>query len=442
MHELNARHSRSIKTSVLVVALVSLFSCSFSPKTDVQYEPKINCPVAWELPTGITASSRMVCMNGNSLYTIIGSPDDGLPYKTWKVNLDTGIKTWETIEITGMILAIQICGGYVFVFANSGSNMLCFDDSTGTLLATVQFDVDAELAKDKTVWLGKVVSDGSLLVWGAGEGLCSFDISRIDFSKPASAPQILPPVCLYTVPEYTGVAATPVIEDHIVYFMRHAYMDRVGENTIAAYNLLTDSLVWERKSNKMTGLVIDGMIVAGDWLYIIDAYGSTCINKKTGGKDAFTSTGERWVHNEDEQWGINFAANPYGMGLVIYDGCLYFTTSAHSNTWSYLQWPKERVQNILCLNCVDGSMRWGDMPYNCDSLGSRPVVAKGKVYIARYEGLRVYDSDTGRLLGVDTSIPSSQKFSTNQYYENGNLVIVLSKNSDGTNGRIIAIRAE
>jgi len=385
----------------------------------------------------------MMKIQGNSLYFVSGSQKSGIPIKLWKVNLDNGVKTWETIEVSGYLQSIQVCDPYVFLFIDKGSNVLCFDNKTGALLATIQFDADVDNATDKTVWLGSVVADGNTMVWGAGSGLYTFDITRINFSKPASEVQIIPPVLIYDVPQYTGIACTPVIEDHIVYFMRCAYMDELGENTIAAYNLETNTLLWERKSNKMTGLVIDGMLIDGEWLYIVDAWGSTCINKKTGGKNASSSTGERWVRNGDDELGPILSAHAYGYGSVIYDGKLYFTNSASWSTWSYLNWPKEKVKNIICMDCEDGTLVWGDMPPGkCGSLGARPVLANGKAYIAHYDGLRVYDAASGRLYGVDRNITSSGIYSRNLYYQEKNLVIVNSLNDDGITSRIVAIRAE
>lgn len=438
-----------IQAGLSLVAASCFFGANESGGDDdkpvYQTEHPYTCSVAWECPNTDYGSNVAYKIYGQYIYFVNGSTYFNNPRSLWKVDLDTGEKVWESREIQGMIVGIARVNNTTYLFGeNNGYNILSFDDNNGELTATILFDEDEEVASHINVWMGKPIEYGNSLVWGSGVGLCKLDVGRIDYDKPVNEVQVIIPECLFDVPKYCGIAATPVIEDDVVYFMRNAYMDEPGENDIAAYNLATDTLVWQRKSNLMTGLVLDGMRVYGDWLCIVDAFGATCIHKATGGKDATTGDGERWVINEDSDVSYMeiFAADCYGRGLFVSNNKMFYTNGIHSDSDSFIDVPAAKLKNIICLDITTGKPVWTDMPpYFCGSLGASPIVANGKAYVAHDDGLRVYNAETGELLGVDRSITPSGRFSWNTYYAEKGYVIIQSINDDG-NATLKAIRAE
>jgi hypothetical protein len=440
-----------VKTIVCVLSLWILlcscyldfsFSAPKSPGAAGQPEQEYSCNVVWQSIPFEQLSYLPWKVVGSDYYAISTHDLKSGKRVVLKFDLDTGNVVWESSADLLYLGHIEVIEDTVYTINQQGV-MYCLDAATGSLVATVKFDQDETLAERKTVWLGDTTSWKNVLVWG-GSGLFRFDTAWIDRKKPPAEVQIISPECLYAVPVGTGVAATPAIDGDVAYCMRTAIHDELGENTIAAYNLATNTLVWERHSNKSTGLVCDGMIVVGDWLYIIDAYGSACFNKYTGGKDASTATGERWVNNCDSgnPYWMFLSADSYGQGLWISNGKMYFTNSAHSNTWKYLGVPEDKAKNIICLSLENGSLVWGDMPSNSPSLGTRPIVANGKAYVNAYKSVRVYDAETGRLLGVDKTITPLYRFSRNDYYAAKGYIIIFSNKDNTDNGRLVAVKAE
>jgi hypothetical protein len=398
-----------------------------------QNETAYSCDVAWELQTYTWDNLCFSKLYGCSLYFITGNTSHGIPYVLNKVNLDSGQRDWQTVEIEGCTWAISKIDDKVFLFTDTGKDLLCFDDETGNLLATVGFDLNRDAADRKSFWMGSSTEYWNYLLWGNLDYLMRFDITKIVYDKSPDEIQIIDPEPVWGMYQDISIAATPYVENGVVYVLSTS--QEPGENSIAAYDLSSDSLLWQRKTNKLAGMVIDGLKIEGDWLYIIDSDGSTCLNKYTGA--------ERWVHNLDEKQVALYSGGCYLFGLWVDNGKIYYTNGIHSDTWMYIDIPEAQLKNIFCLDCATGKMVWADMPRPpCGSLGARPVVANGKAYVAHEEGLRIYDSSTGKLLGVDRSIRPRGRYSYNHYYKDKGYVIMSSPNDDNLTTRLVAIRAE
>ncbi len=280
--------------------------------------------------------------------------------------------------------------------------------------------------------------------------MCSLDTTLVDFDVAVDIIQIIAPHCFHgPAPEQTGYFARPCVDEGVVYFMRTARLQEPGGSVIAAWDIASDTILWERNSNGLVGETIEGMEVEGDWLYIVEGWGVTCINKRTGGANDSMSTGERWLHTAPvtglDSWELKdlIHGDGYGMGTWLYEGKMYFTNSVHSNTPNYINIAKSDLRNIFCLDLASGRLVWSAMPpHPTASLGAKPVVANGKAYIPNDTGIRLYDANTGRLLGVDTSIPLSGIYNYGQFYEEKGYVIYVCYDENRNTNRLVAIEAE
>jgi outer membrane protein assembly factor BamB len=81
---------------------------------------------------------------------------------------------------------------------------------------------------------------------------------------------------------------------------------------------------------------------------------------------------------------------------VFYQGEIYYTSGAGN-----LAGESNTCRNIHCIDAATGKLVWNDIANGSESLETNPIIAHNRLYISQSVGLRVYDPETGRLIGVD-----------------------------------------
>jgi outer membrane protein assembly factor BamB len=79
---------------------------------------------------------------------------------------------------------------------------------------------------------------------------------------------------------------------------------------------------------------------------------------------------------------------------VFYKGKIYYTNGSSF---------RNGFRNINCIDAETGKLVWHDIYKYSESLGINPIIAHGKMYVPQFMGIRVYNPDNGKLIGVDTS---------------------------------------
>jgi hypothetical protein len=88
-------------------------------------------------------------------------------------------------------------------------------------------------------------------------------------------------------------------------------------------------------------------------------------------------------------------------GYVYYKGKLYYTKNVAPTS------DNEKYKNIFCIDAKTGNLEWSDVAKFSESLGTIPIIAHDRMYVAQSSGLRVYNTNTGKQVGVDTTFCGS-----------------------------------
>jgi outer membrane protein assembly factor BamB len=124
-------------------------------------------------------------------------------------------------------------------------------------------------------------------------------------------------------------------------------------------------------------------------------------------------------------------------GVSLYNNKLYYCTDM-GTYWASLL-PKGLGNNIICLDAATGKPAWGDLVPDGGSPDTNPVIIKGKAYVLTDQGLRVYNAETGKLIGVDKNI-WNRGDTANYGYEG--MFIGLDIDHEPNISHLIAIRAD
>ena len=161
-------------------------------------------------------------------------------------------------------------------------------------------------------------------------------------------------------------------------------------------------MVWNFKTPYFTGRAPNSLKIIGDTLFVIDTTSPAAFDKRTG-QILFLKD----MSGVDPAKEFFLGCALFSAGFTVSNGKIYYTNSMHSATPSITDIPWDMVYNIVCIDAGTGNLVWKNRPQGVfASLGTFPVVKDGRSYWVTDCGLRVYDADTGELVGVDDSIVS------------------------------------
>ena len=402
------KHNKLCKEIIFVIIcfiLVSCTSCIFDgEKKKSSEEPVYEPDVVWKLETN-AYDTYQPTQNGQFLYLIecnYTSVNEGLEqeykFSMTKVDLLDGHIVWTSPEIFHVNkspvvvindrLYVQTSGGYLYVIG----------DDDGKIDAVVSF---TRIYMDRGPTM---ISCGGNLFWsninGEGvinEGLLKFDVSKIDFTLGPEQVQHIEPRLVWTddVAD-VGILMRPVAKDGIVYFQTYDFWQEKHGSIIKTVAIDADSEVvkWQTPTTTMNG---DGhMQIFDDRLYFFENVIS-CYDLETG-----KCLKEKCRDTEKLDTEVYIGADS---PAYYSDGKFYYTNNTSWATSSIAGIPQNMVKNIICIDAKTFAYVWGDLPKGCGSLNSKPVVANGKTFVATWgRGLRVYNSETGELIGAAENI--------------------------------------
>lgn len=421
---------------IIIFSLIS--SCCFFPvkeqNTIPDYKPDIN----WKLETTHYYSNYIGKQYDKYFYYI--EYNNGT--RISKIDLENGIKIWQTDPgIKSISSEPVVCGDYVFIPSTWNNNeavknkIFCFSNETGKLCATIRLTDSEEWTvnddiyphyksffgyKDKYIYWNNCALNKT-----CKSAIYKIDISNIDFTKQADEIQIIEPEIFIDNKRLW----TYFIENDNIFYVRTdaALRYEEGPTTFYAYNAETGEILWEYTTNRMSGIAKNPL------LYVDDERNGIknklfCIAEQLGCYDA--STGEPvweiFQTDEDLQKEHHLGGFDEDTGIFYSDGRLYYTTYDTCNSTEY---PKHLRNNILCIDAKTGKYIWS---YATDgSLGSRPIVSNGKVFVTTFlRGLYVFDAKTGKLIGSDKT-KGTWGDERNAIY-NGNVIFFDYSKKNGT----------
>lgn len=263
-----------------------------------------------------------------------------------------------------------------------------------------------------------------------------FDTSKINFTKNPDDVQLIEPELIWPITWQSGIAANIVVKDGIVYFLttRHWWEGgTVPYSYLVAVDAETGAQKWARTRDFGWGERENSLIINGDRLYVIDRAPS-CYNRWTG---------EPIFEKKEEPDIYKYNAAAMLQGISFYNNKLYYTSQKSSDT--YLMAPDadpSKIKNILCIDGDTGDLLWGDLVPRGDPMCTNPLINNGKVFVVTDKGIRVYNAETGKLIGVHKDI---KNLGNNHNLLYNNMLIFPNRVGDNASpaySMLTAIRAE
>ena len=202
------------------------------------------------------------------------------------------------------------------------------------------------------------------------------------------------PKILYTQANGNAVDSY-AIEGEILYFLTTDWLLHGGEDTctLYAYNIETKETLWKKEFPTITGTMHCSIQIIDDNLYVIEK-NMYCFNKLTG-KEIW----KKEQTEEDKYKEVICAAESILPDLAICDNKVYFTGYFSEIAFTTSKYPKENIKNLFCYDLKNGKYVWGDLIYGTGNLDSIPLIRDDKLFISTFSCFRIYDKDSGKLLG-------------------------------------------
>ena len=403
---------------LFVLTCAILVSCPLSGARPRLPEPKYAADRVWTVQMDSLRSTWGPPFQiGQHLYMVDSTHFSSASTPTLsleKRDIASGSLVWKTEPVPfGDDSSVCEWNGHLFIHCvNATYNegyLLCYDEATGALEATVRLGGSVEEAMENESWINELATTEDGLYWGsiskrkAGAGLLRFDPSLIDFSKPPSLMQDIAPELV--IPLDRGIHTCLEVDGDVIYFLTYnMYFDdpTAIQSQIGAWDTKARAMVWNFKTPYFTGRAPNSLKIIGDTLFVIDTTSPAAFDKRTG-QILFLKD----MSGVDPAKEFFLGCALFSAGFTVSNGKIYYTNSMHSATPSITDIPWDMVYNIVCIDAGTGNLVWKNRPQGVfASLGTFPVVKDGRSYWVTDCGLRVYDADTGELVGVDDSIVS------------------------------------
>jgi len=403
-----------MKKFPLFFIIPALFYSCFNPVQDGN-EPVYTPDIAWRVKVNYHTSWGNPFESGGYGYY----PEESRTFSTVtpyyarlvKIDLNNGDIMWKTDNVPAWgTNQAQKIGDYIYLPLVDQDRIMVYkdDDNKVRLAATVALNNSfvPSLAKcngpanvhtaawDKYIFWGNIDRDNWNNIDILHQGLMRFDTSLINFNIPAGDIQLIEPEMLWQINWKAVLSTNIVIKEGIVYFLTRPDQDS-GTSYLVALNAETKNEVWKIPSAFGWGERLNSLVLGGDRLYVIDS--TPNLYDRITGETIFEK-------KEYEYTGVG----PQLRGISFYNNKLYYTTQMDSQT--YLMAPTadpKRIKNIICIDGDTGNLVWGDLVPGGASIGTFPLVNNGKAYVVTDRGLRVYDAETGVLLGVDRTVKNT-----------------------------------
>ena len=387
------------KTSLALLLPLLFYSCDLFSRNSSDEEPSYTAKIAWD--SGLNSNYfGSTLLDGDSLYFYECPPGYNTVniYTLTKLDASTGALIWRSSEFTDIAFCPPVAlESYIYVFLQPNF-ILCFYKETGKLTAIARANIEGNDSEMR--W--NVTGYGHYLYFGLrGNNRCfvRLDINDIDYNNPQTIQEVVPEI-LWKPETGNSAAAIPVVYNNVVYICtRSSWELEVVE--LAGFNIDTKEMVFyqtfggiEDVNAGYTRYPENGAYNGSSPILIHDGilyYISRSIaawNLKTGERLY------RHVFPNDIPNANMYNSNTL-MQAVYYNGKIYYTSNAVDDEQGY--------RNTHCIDAKTGKLVWNSVAKGSVSLRIIPIIAHGRMYVSESIGLRVYNPQTGKLIGVDKS---------------------------------------
>ena len=417
-----------MKNTILLLCVV-LTGCSMFGIEE--QEPSYNAKIAWD--SGLFSNSyKSHTVDEDSVYFYERPPGYTTVniYSLTKLEADTGKLLWRSRVFSNIVLCQPVAiENHVFVFLEPRF-IYAFDKETGELVATVEIKIEG--TEFEFGW--NISSYKEFIYTGLFRGSCSFvrfNVNNINYNLPPETVQILSPEILWNPETDRFVTAKPVVHNNIVYASTYTSVSTPVE--LAGFDTVSGQMVFHKTfggpEDKQEiikfpetggGINSNPIFIHDNILYYLNA-SITAWNLSSG--DAVY----RHVFTHDMPNSKMHLADG-SLQAVYHNGKIYYSSGTSDTPHGY--------RNIHCINAVTGRLVWNDIAKDSESLETNPVIAHGKLYISQYSGLRVYNPDNGKLIGVDKSF-CGMGMGRNVLYKDYMICVRMDRNTG--EGRLVAV---
>jgi len=414
---------------VITLLLSSCFIFELFTETNEE-ESNYELNIAWQTKTYYQRSwSYPIISDGFAYYVEEVLKNNSDYCRLIKINLDTGELIWRTKDVNVQYTdQIQKIGDYIYCSLCDREIILVFNDNDGTLAATVSLKDDVTSSKVGPYFKHTAVYN-NYIFWGnvnspkwEYQGLMRFDTNLINFSVDPNEKQNIKPELVWQTTQQNAIWTNILVNNGVVYFLTPRHDFDAGTGTVKISYLIamdaeTKEIIWQRERDFGWGDRENSLLINSDRLYVIDR-NISCYN---------INTGEPYYEKNDKEY---IDAGSDLKGLFFYNNKIYYTTQKTKATSTSPGVDPNRVKNVICIDADTGNLVWGDFIKTIYNIFTFPLVDNGKAYVVTYEGLYIYNAETGKLLGVNKTIKNR---SNNHNLLYNNMVIFPNRIGDNAN---------
>jgi outer membrane protein assembly factor BamB len=427
-----------MKEIVLVVVIcLSIFSCDlFGEKDEKKNEPPYKAKIEWA--SGLISNYYFLhTVDADSVYFYERTPgyDDARISNLTRLDTENGRLIWRSNFIFSGMFSLLDCqpivtDDYIYVFCYV-NRIACFDRETGNHTATVEVDVENHskrimenvTAYERHIYFG---FDGN-------ENNCfgRINMDEIRHGDPETK-QTLAPEVIWS-PQHGFVRANPVMHNNTMYT---ATTSSYYPIELAGFDLDTLQTVFHRTFGgpedddyffEQGGRQYP-ILIYGDILYYLGWTISAWDLKTERPLNNVELPIYRHIFTQDIPKPLNYSPGAGVFLPVYYQGKIYYTCGS-----SYVL---DGRRNIQCIDAETGKLVWNDIAKNSTSLVANLVIAHDRLYVTQNSGLRVYNPEDGKLIGVDKSF-YGEEHSRNVLYND--YMICVRKNRKSGDEEMVAV---
>ena len=384
---------------IFILVLFLLASCPSSsvdpipnPNSLVN-EPDYYIPIVWESNMQ-RPFCNLVAADETGIYVYSYKQNEFTTVRLNKINHETGATLWTTDYFGDVNLDPPIIAdGYIYVLLYDDA-ILCFDKGNGNLLARIKINFS-----NQNTWVksGYWYHD-NCFYFGYGDSVAGDQyLGRINISSVSKdgsnlTEQLLIPDALWQSRNKSRILARPFVHNNIVYCNTitldiNLPVEMAGIDINTKAEVFYESFGGDGKNNFDHGGVRYPFYEKDSILYYfgesIAAYDTTDNSKKY-----------HVIFGLDTPEKSNYGAGG-SLGAIFYKNNIYYTTNGGNAAGG------TDIRNIFCVNRENGALVWSAIARKSESLGTKPIIYDNKVFIPHMGGMRVYDADSGKLIGVD-----------------------------------------
>ncbi|QEN04433.1 hypothetical protein EW093_06885 [Thiospirochaeta perfilievii] len=396
-----------------VLLLILLSSCSLILdkifKKDEEIK-NISIPLKWTLDVRTTSSNKILVVDNIGYRR---NPREGLI----AFSMESGELLWDKTDNIDMYNSPLYVGGHIIAIDGSLPELLLLNPTTGEVEKRIFLTLDGvnrypDNEKNQFMHSGYYIfSVGTTLYWGTRYcetsdgiplGLVSIDI--VDDVKLNSSNENIGTITVLHENDLSykeSIEGSIYIEDDTAYFGSNASdFNNEWRPKYYALDLIKGDILWETEVDKLFGGGAQyNFYNRGDNLFLSDIRGFGLIDKSTG----------------ELLYEVSPGSGDDSGGFVV-DNLFYSTNGSFS--YSAIQ-----RDNVQCVNMDTGEQVWGDLSIDF-TLGARPVVYGGYLFVGSQKNFYIFDAKDGTLVAKSSDVyGGSNQFNHNFIYQDKYMIL-------------------